>query len=92
MCFGDWLVALLNAKEAGQVIFGCDDPFKRVFGFTTLGVEHVISLSSVQNQPEWFQTDAQRDRVFKAFKVDFDALKDTMREPEGRERLYQGAL
>lgn len=91
MQFGDWLEALIQAFAQGKSIANADNPRLRCFGFATEETVHLVSMSTVHNQQEWFHTVEQRDRVLGKLRLEPGELMDLIRTPDGRADIFERA-
>lgn len=87
-CTGDWLEHLIGVTGTVEPH---DDPVTRTLGYKVGGVVHRVRLTAVMMVQETFQTVEQRDKVLAALHLEFGDLRERLRTPEGRARLYRRA-
>ena len=85
---GDWLEHLIGVTGTVEPH---DDPVTRTLGYKVKGVVHRVRKTTVMMVQETFQTVEQRDKVLAALHLEFGDLRDRLRTPEGRARLYSRA-
>ena len=83
-CTGDWLEHLIGTSSVEPA----DDPVTRTLGYKVGGVVHRVKITVAKMVQETFQTTAQRDQVLLALGLEFGTLRELLRTPEGRARLY----